>query len=55
VVLVSSEAEDLAAACDRVVIYSPGLGVRPATSTTPDALISQIYAAADAGIAGSPA
>jgi ribose transport system ATP-binding protein len=46
VVLVSSEAEDLAAACDRVLIYSPGSGLHQATSTTPDGLINQIYSAA---------
>jgi ribose transport system ATP-binding protein len=55
VVLVSSEAEDLAAACDRVLIYSPEAGLREAESTTPDALISHIYATDDSESAGSPA
>ena len=54
VVLVSSEAEDLAAACDRVLIYTPDTGLRQAESTNPDALISQIYATDDSEPAGSP-
>jgi ribose transport system ATP-binding protein len=55
VLLVSSEAEDLAAACDRVLIYTAGTGLREAASTTPDALISQIYATDESEAAGSPA
>jgi ribose transport system ATP-binding protein len=55
VVLVSSEAEDLAAACDRVLIYGPVTGLREAATTTPDALISQIYATDESESAGSPA
>jgi ribose transport system ATP-binding protein len=55
VVLVSSEAEDLSAACDRVLIYTPEAGIRQAKSTTPDALIGQIYATDDSEPAGSPA
>jgi ribose transport system ATP-binding protein len=54
VLLVSSEAEDLAAACDRVLIYRPATGIAPATSTTPDALITEVYAT-DPESAGSPA
>jgi ribose transport system ATP-binding protein len=53
VILVSGEAEDLAAACDRVLIYSPATGIRQATSTTPDGLINQVYAT-DPESAGSP-
>jgi ribose transport system ATP-binding protein len=45
VILVSSEAEDLAAACDRVLIYRAPTGLAAATATTPDGLIEQIYAA----------
>jgi ribose transport system ATP-binding protein len=55
IVLVSSEAEDLAAACDRVLIYSPATGLSGAATTTPDALISQIYATAESESGGSPA
>ncbi|WP_375475437.1 sugar ABC transporter ATP-binding protein [uncultured Jatrophihabitans sp.] len=59
VILVSSEPEDLAAACDRVLIYSSARGIQAADSTTPDNLINQIYAAPDAdhsvAAAGSPA
>ena len=55
VVLVSSEAEDLAAVCDRVLLYSPATGLREAASTTPDALIGQIYATDESESAGSPA
>jgi ribose transport system ATP-binding protein len=54
IVLVSSETEDLAAACDRVLIYSPRTGAVEAGSRTPDGLIDQIYAA-DHESAGSPA
>jgi len=45
VILISSEAEDLAAACDRVLVYSAASGVVDAASTTPDGLIDQIYQA----------
>jgi ribose transport system ATP-binding protein len=55
VVLASSEAEDLAAACDRVLIYSPTTGLRQAANATPDALISQIYATDESESSGSPA
>jgi ribose transport system ATP-binding protein len=54
VVLVSREAEDLAAACDRVLIYRPDAGLREAESTTPDALISHLYGNDDSESAGSP-
>ena len=43
VILVSSEPEDLAAACDRVLIYRAGGGMSETDSTTPDILIEQIY------------
>ena len=43
VILVSSEPEDLAAACDRVLVYRAGEGLAEADSTTPDVLIEQIY------------
>ena len=55
VVLVSSEAEDLAAVCDRILIYSPVTGLREAASMAPDALIGQIYATNESESAGSPA
>jgi len=55
VVLVSSEAEDLVAVCDRVLIYSPATGLCEAATTTPDALIGQIYATDESESAGSPA
>ncbi len=44
VILVSSEPEDLAATCDRVLIYRAGSGVHEVASNTPDDLIEQIYA-----------
>lgn len=43
IVLVSSEAEDLAAVCDRVLIYDADTGLRLAPSTTPELLIEEIY------------
>jgi ribose transport system ATP-binding protein len=43
VLLVSSEPEDLAAACDRVLVYGEG-GLVEATALTPDAIVEQIYA-----------
>jgi len=49
VLLVSSEPEDLAAACDRVLVYSAGVGLAPVDCTTPDVILEQTYAAA-----GSP-
>jgi ribose transport system ATP-binding protein len=52
VVLVSSEAEDLAAVCDRVLIYDGDAGLRPASASTPDLIIEQIYGTTQA--AGSP-
>ena len=45
VVLVSSEPDDLVAACDRVLIYGAGTGMRAGDATTPDALIKDIYGA----------
>jgi len=54
VILVSSEPEDLAATCDRVLIYRAGSGVHEVASNTPDDLIEQIYAIDDA-TAGSSA
>jgi ribose transport system ATP-binding protein len=54
VILVSSEPDDLAAACDRVLIYSPATGVVEAASSTPEGLINQIYAS-DHAPNGSPA
>jgi ribose transport system ATP-binding protein len=54
VVLVTSEAEDLAATCDRVLIYRPVTGLREAATATPDALISQIYVIDESESAGSP-
>ncbi len=50
VLLVSAEPDDLAAVCDRVLVYTPGQGLRPVTELTPDQLIEQIYQAE-----GSPA
>jgi len=64
VILVSSEPEDLAATCDRVLIYRAGSGVHEVESNTPDDLIEQIYAtdetatdqaATNDATAGSPA
>ena len=49
VLLVSSEPEDLAAACDRVLVYGEG-GLHEAAALTPDAIVEQIYA----GTAGTP-
>jgi ribose transport system ATP-binding protein len=45
IVLVSSEAEDLAAACDRVLIYRTGRGAVEVDASTSSGLITQIYAA----------
>ncbi len=50
VILVSSEPEDLAAICDRVLIYRAGGGMYEATSMTPDALIEQIYSSTQARV-----
>lgn len=44
VVVVSSEPEDLAAVCDRVLVYHSDGGLRTAVSTGADDLIDQIYA-----------
>ncbi|MCW2756228.1 MAG: transporter related protein [Marmoricola sp.] len=44
VILVSSETEDLAAACDRVLIYRASTGAVETAVRTPDGLINQIYA-----------
>jgi ribose transport system ATP-binding protein len=44
VILVSSEPDDLAAACDRVLIYESGGGLRQAEAATPHELIKQLYA-----------
>jgi ribose transport system ATP-binding protein len=54
VVLVSSEPEDLAAACDRVLVHTADCGVQASDSITPDDLIKQIYAS-DEATAGSSA
>jgi ribose transport system ATP-binding protein len=43
VLLVSSEPEDLAAACDRVLVYD-GAGLVGASALTTDAIVGQIYA-----------
>ncbi len=43
VILVSSEPEDLATACDRVLIYREGVGTVETDCATPDILIEQIY------------
>jgi ribose transport system ATP-binding protein len=53
VILVSSEAEDLVAVCDRILIYEPTTGLVASTASTPDGLINQIYAA-DHESEGSP-
>lgn len=53
VLLVSSEPEDLAAACDRVLVYGE-TGLVEATALTPDAIVEQIYAGTQA-TAGSSA
>ncbi len=53
VLLVSGEPEDLVAACDRVLVYSPEAGLREASATTPEQLIEEIYATS-ASTAGSP-
>jgi len=44
IVLISSEPEDLAAACDRVLVYVAGVGLRLSPSTTPDGILDGIYA-----------
>jgi ribose transport system ATP-binding protein len=51
--LVSSEPEDLVAACDRILIYSPKAGLSQAGAATPEQLIEEIYATNEA-TAGSP-
>jgi ribose transport system ATP-binding protein len=43
VILVSSETEDLAAACDRVLIYGASTGATETASRTPEGLINEIY------------
>jgi ribose transport system ATP-binding protein len=43
VILVSSEPDDLAAACDRVLIYDSGGGLRQVQSSAPHELIKQLY------------
>jgi ribose transport system ATP-binding protein len=43
VVLVSSEPDDLVAACDRIVLYRSGSGMHDATTSSSDDLIEQIY------------
>ncbi|GAB2456583.1 sugar ABC transporter ATP-binding protein [Jatrophihabitans fulvus] len=43
VLLVSSEPEDLAAACDRVLVHREGEGLVETGAATPDDLIEQIY------------
>jgi ribose transport system ATP-binding protein len=53
VILVSSEPEDLAAACDRVLIYNGETGMVESDSTTPDLLIEQIYGADRGASAGA--
>ena len=45
VILVSSEPDDLAATCDRVLIYSSDGGLRQAPSSSPHELIKQLYSA----------
>jgi ABC-type sugar transport system ATPase subunit len=53
VVVVSSEPEDLAAACDRVLIYREGDGMVEADASAPDVLIDQIYRTDRAAIAAT--
>jgi ribose transport system ATP-binding protein len=53
VVVVSSEPEDLAAACDRVLIYREGDGMVEADASAPDVLIDQIYRTDRAAIAAA--
>lgn len=48
VVLVSSEAEDLAAICDRVLIYDEN-GLRESPSIVPELILEQIYGTEHAG------
>jgi ribose transport system ATP-binding protein len=43
VLIVSSEAEDLAAACDRVLVYVPGRGLVQASELTPDHILELTY------------
>ena len=43
VLIVSSEAEDLAAACDRVLVYVPGRGLVEAPELTPDHILELTY------------
>lgn len=43
VILVSSEPEDLAAACDRVVVYGTHHKLIELHTPTPDALIDEVY------------
>ena len=48
VLLVSSEPEDLVAACDRILIYSNDQGLHATEADTPEALIDQIYTVPEA-------
>ena len=43
VLLVSSEPDDLAAVCDRVLVHQPDGRLHQVTDTTPEALIDQIF------------
>ena len=52
VVLVSSEAEDLVAVCDRVLLYRPGLGLVPIDASSADGILEFIYTA-QATVGGS--
>ncbi|MDT4910522.1 MAG: ribose transport system ATP-binding protein [Pseudonocardiales bacterium] len=47
VILVSSEPDDLCAACDRILIYSAATGLVESTAGTAEGLVNQIYAAED--------
>ena len=43
ILLVSSEADDLAAACDRVLVYRPGAALTPIADHSADGIIAEIY------------
>lgn len=43
ILLVSSEADDLAVACDRVLVFRPGAPLTPIADPSADAIIAEIY------------
>jgi ribose transport system ATP-binding protein len=54
VLLVSSEADDLAALCDRVLVYAPSDGLQELHDFTPDTIIAAAYGTQPAGPSTPP-